>query len=240
VLKIIAIGDVHLPFHDADAVALTLKVLDRVKPDQTVQIGDMLDGYHLSRFDHDPDLKQVTLREEARYGRAFIRAVEARTDESVWLEGNHEERLRRKLAQVPELHSTHPTMRELLELDRYIPYQELYRVGNCYFVHDFGPAGVNAIRQTLEAARMNIVFGHTHQLGSVYDGDGRGSRHTGLNVGYLANPDRATYADPRARARWQHGLGYIEVDLVNHECWCFPVPFVNNACNIPGYGRISL
>lgn len=239
-LKIIALGDVHVPFHNWDAVQLAFKVMDRVQPDITVQVGDMLDGYHLSRFDHDPDLKHVTLAEEAKYGRQFIRNVQRRTAVAKFLEGNHEERLRRVLAKVPELHSTHPSMRELLELDDYVPYRSEYVVGKCHFVHDLGPAGVNALRQTVEAAGYNVVFGHTHQLGAVYDGNLSGDRHVGLNVGYLANPDKATYAPPRARARWQHGLGYIEIDERTGECWCYPVPFVNGAANIPGYGRIAL
>lgn len=241
--KIITLGDVHLPFHDADAINLALAVIDRVQPDEVVQVGDMLDCYQLSRFDHDPALKHVTLNEEARYGRAFIRAVKARTDKTKWLGGNHEYRLHKALTRAPELYSTHPSIRELLQLtpEEYVPYEKHYVVGKMRFVHDLGPSGVNAIRQTLEAAGHNITFGHTHQLGVLYDGSCQDSRHAALNVGWLGNPEWATYAKPRARARWQHGLGYIEIDLRRDgECWVNAVPFVNGGCNIPGYGRVSL
>lgn len=238
----IALGDVHLPFHDADAVYLALKVMEVVRPRWGVQVGDMLDGYQLSRFDHDPDKKHVTLAVEARYGRGLIEKMRERSEQIYILEGNHEERLRRVLARVPELHSTHKSMRELLELERseWVPYRQLLKIGKCKFVHDLGPAGVNALRQTLEAAGHNVVFGHTHQGGVLYDGNMAGDRHVALNCGWLGNPDHADYATPRSRARWQHGVGYIEIERETGECSCHFLPFVNGRCNVPGVGFISL
>lgn len=236
------LGDVHLPYHDADAVKLAFKVAELVKPRWFGQGGDLLDGYHLSRFDHDPDRRNATLSVEAKYGRAFIRHMRDLGDIIFVCEGNHEERLRRKLAQVPELHSTHPSMRQLLELetDEWIPYRENYTIGKLKVTHDLGPCGVNAIRQTLEAAGHNVAFGHTHTLGTLYDGTVSGDRHVALNIGHLCNPDRADYATPRQRARWQTGLGFVEVERETGHVWCHALPFIGNACTVPGYGRVSL
>lgn len=238
----VLLGDVHLPYHDVDAVKLALKVAEASKPRWLGQGGDMLDGYHLSRFDHAPERKNATLSVEAKYGRALIREMRALAEIIFVNEGNHEERLRRKLAQVPELHSTHPSMRELLELepDEWIPYRENYTIGKLKVTHDLGPCGVNAIRQTLEAAGHNIAFGHTHTGGVLYDGTVSGDRHVALNLGHLCNPDRADYATPRQRARWQHGVGYVEVERHSGNVWCHFLPFINGACNVPGVGRVSL
>lgn len=238
----ILIGDCHLPYHDAEAVKLAFKVARLVQPKWLGQVGDMLDGYHLSRFDHDPNRKNATLAVEAAYGREFITKMRDRAEHIFVNEGNHEERLRRKLAQVPELHSTHPTMRELLELDplEWIPYREIYTIGKLKVTHDLGPCGVNAIRQTLESAGHNIAFGHTHTGGVLYDGTVSGDRHVALNVGWLGNGSRADYATPRQRARWQHGLGFVEVERSTGNVSCHFLPFLGGTCNVPGVGRVSL
>lgn len=239
--EVVVFGDVHLPFHDLNAVRLALKVASVVKPKYCVQVGDMLDGYHLSRFDHDPNMKHVTLAEEARYGREFIAAVRKRCEQAFFLEGNHEARLHKSLAKAPELHSTHPTMRELLGLKvkEWVPYRERLTLGKCNFVHDEGPCGVNALRQTIEAARKNLVFGHTHTLGTLYDGV-ENERHGALNVGWLGNPKHATYATRRQRDRWQHGIGYVQIERGTGNCFLHALPFVNGQCVVPNHGVVAL
>lgn len=236
-MKVLAIGDVHLPYYDQASIDLLFKVMDYYRPDVTVQVGDMLDGYLLSRFPKEQGKRIATLAEEARYGRAFIRELRRRTTEHVhFTEGNHEERLLRKLDEVPELFSTHPSIQEMLQLgdDEYTPYRETWKLGKAVFCHDLGYSGMSATRQHAEALETNVFFGHLHRMEVVYSGNLVGKKRVATCCGWLGNPDRATYATAPVRSRWMHGCVVIDIDDVTGVVYSTPVPFVLGTAQVHG------
>lgn len=89
-------SDLHLPHHDPAALNLLYQVLDFVSPNLFVDHGDTLDCEEISKYPKDP-MNRTTLKEEIRMGAEHLGTVHAITPnaEHVWLEGNHEERLRR-------------------------------------------------------------------------------------------------------------------------------------------------
>jgi hypothetical protein len=54
--SVLAIGDLHFPYHHKDALDFIHALVKTYKPDCTIQIGDETDQHAISYHEHDPDL----------------------------------------------------------------------------------------------------------------------------------------------------------------------------------------
>jgi UDP-2,3-diacylglucosamine pyrophosphatase LpxH len=106
--SLVAIGDVHAPFHCATTLATIIKAIETVRPRFVVQMGDLYDQYAFSRY--GKSLNLMTPADELAAGldtaRTFWAAVKKASPASrcYQLLGNHDERLRKKVAEkLPEL-----------------------------------------------------------------------------------------------------------------------------------------
>lgn len=89
---IVAAGDVHLPYHDQEAVEIMLERAIEVKAKTLLMAGDWMDMYQVSRFQKDPRLRNVK-DEIAMFNElvAEIRKVLPNT-KLIFKVGNHEKR----------------------------------------------------------------------------------------------------------------------------------------------------
>jgi len=94
----VLVPDTHHPFHDQRAIDLVTTVIKDVGPDVVVDMGDGVDAYHLSRFDKDPN-RLHTLQDEidAKHEHLAVMRDAAPNADIHYLEGNHEDRLRRTI-----------------------------------------------------------------------------------------------------------------------------------------------
>ena len=53
---VLIISDLHIPYHHKDSFAFLKEVKKVFKPDNVVNIGDLLDFHAISMHDSDPDL----------------------------------------------------------------------------------------------------------------------------------------------------------------------------------------
>ena len=221
------LSDVHFPFEDKEAWALTLTVVKRVEPQLVWIGGDFNDFYAISRFDTSPSRK-LGLQDEvdaAVKGLAQLRkaAADARI---VWQIGNHEERLVKYLwGKAPELSGLRALSFEaLFSLQKFqVEFVNDYKaraVGKLWHLHgDKAPGGnVNPARGKLNQIHDNIIFGHHHKFQAEYQRDlskvVRGAFANGCLCGL--EPEFAPYND------WSQGVsivrytkgGYFHVDQV--------------------------
>ena len=170
-----------VPIHDEQAINTVLQAIKENQPDRIIMNGDNLDFPELGSFGQEKrfeGLLQHTLNGVHEL-MANIRA-NAPNAEIIWLEGNHEERLRREIgkhmmqlmgvrqpkSQEPILSIPH--MLQLDELD--IQYIDGYPA-NAYWINDQLKAihgnTVNSSGST--AARIasresvSVIFGHVHR-----------------------------------------------------------------------------
>lgn len=214
--NVFVIPDVHVPYHDKKAWSLCLSVVEEVKPDVVVVIGDFADFYSISTFDKDPS-RNLNLKWEVACVNAELDRLcqAAGNSQVVFLEGNHEDRLRRYLwKKAPELFGLTNT-RELFKIGergwKFIKYGDFYRRGRVTYVHDLGKSGLNALSQTLDLCGGNVVFGHTHRAGLLYRGHHGSQGHFGLNVGWLGDYRKLNYIHRiKAEREWRLGFGIVE------------------------------
>ncbi len=239
--RVAFIPDCHFPYEDKAAWALTLRALGRFKPDTIVILGDFVDMYSASAHARDPKRIQNLAWEieEANRGLDAVDALGARR--KLYLEGNHEFRLSRYLAdRAPDLVGlAGTTVPELLRLaDRhyeFTPYKSAARLGKMWVTHDAGNAGQYAHMKARDAYEACVAIGHVHRAGIHYSGNAKGDRmHFGAAFGWLGSAEAADYLHKiQAQRAWCHafGIGFMEPSGVIH---VQVVPLVGGRCVVNG------
>ena len=109
-MKVLSIGDLHLPFHNKYYMRKLYKQIEKEQPDVVIQDGDLYDQYLFSR--HDSNLNIITPDEELRRARKsaeyFWKRIQAIVPKAkcIQLLGNHDTRILRKAMRVfPEAYT---------------------------------------------------------------------------------------------------------------------------------------
>ncbi len=238
IYKIMVCPDAHHPYVDQTAWQVFLKALQTVKPDELVIIGDFLDMLSVSAHPKKPKDEKKTKTEVDAGNYALDEIQSVYKGKIVFIFGNHESRLSRYIS------SRAPELDDLLNLEdslrlsergiEYVPYGEIYRVGELAFTHDVGRCGVNAARQSLQDFGDNLVFGHSHRASVVYGGTVEGKTHVCMNVGWLGDYDAIDYRNRHtAKREWQHGFGLVYQDYLGVS-YCNLIPIINGSCIVDG------
>lgn len=98
VITAILAGDKHFPFADEKVLSILISITEELQPDLLVDMGDILDCYHLSRFDKNPD-RLHSLQDEVDQARAHLFAWGqcAPNARKVLLGANHDARIEKML-----------------------------------------------------------------------------------------------------------------------------------------------
>lgn len=201
-MRIFVTGDWHVPFCDETAFRLMVKICRMVAPHLIVLNGDIIDCFSISRFSTDPKRKLMLadeLEEAKRKLGEFVKAVRPFHPTIVYLEGNHEERLRRYLwTKAPELSVLEcmdipfllslPAMKILYLRAKHVPTSlsqdvlPIIRIGHkpaLYITHGShirsGSNTINIARSVFLRVLVNMVISHWHRA-DVYiqpDYDGK-------------------------------------------------------------------
>lgn len=237
--RIFVIPDTHVPYHDPRSWKLALQVIKQIRPHKVVIIGDFADFYAVSDHDRDP-MRKDSLEWEVECVNAELDRLEELMDRDVvFIEGNHEDRLRRYLwKKAPQLFGV-TDVKRLFRLDQrgwiHRPYRHGWKYGNVTYKHDVaGRSGKHAAAQSLADFGGNVVIGHTHRGGVVYLGEAKGANHFCLNVGWLGDVKLMDYMDPdKALRDWQLGFGTVIHDGPSRAFGSFH-PIVKGRCEVDG------
>jgi hypothetical protein len=220
-------GDTHHGYH-CDKTLTVIEAIGRdLKPDVLVDMGDGVDAGHLSEkfrqnpmratgLQHEIDLKREQL---ARFRKSMPKA------RYLYLEGNHEERLRRTMwnaegpaksliqLNIVQRTLTWPTLLDLASLHiEFYPYDE-QPVKDVLpkFVLKHGSivrknSGYTATGEMLKYNRSG-ASGHTHRLGAIWKRDLNG-QHVWIETGCGCSLNPEYTQDPD----WQNGCVVLTFD----------------------------
>lgn len=209
--KVVVAGDFHLPFHHVKAVKAWLQYLKDTGADVVVLNGDVLDCYALSSFSKEPG--GPALKHELEVARAFLREVREAVGpqtEIIFMEGNHEHRLQRRLMEQPGLHGL-PELHlgSLLGLNqinaRHMAYGEVWSRGALCVRHGDRVSAASAATARGELDRGgfdHIIIGHVHRVGWFHKRGALRHQQALENGGFF---DRAQ-CEYEANPNWQNGF----------------------------------
>lgn len=217
---ILLISDLHIPYHDVEAVniAIDYGVKNRVN---TVMInGDLMDFHNASRFEKDP--RKRSIKFEFDTTKAFLIALrDAFPDAEIyWLKGNHciryEHFLMTKVHEIFDDEYFHLEQRLRLNEQRIhlIDDKTLVKAGQLSITHGhhvmrgfFSP--VNSARGAWMKAKQSVIIGHVHKVSNHVEVNLDGQTFGCWSTGSLCElrPDYSPLV-----SNYQHGFAHVIVD----------------------------
>lgn len=229
--RLLIVPDTHAPYHDHQAWRLMLKAARKLRPHVVVHMGDLADFYSLSTHSKDP-ARAGNLEHEL----SIVKHLRSQLDDlgagrKLFIEGNHEDRLRRYLQdRAPELHDLISTD-SLLKLTEngweFTPYKSAAKIGELYLTHDTGHSGKYTTARALETFQHSVAIGHHHAIGYIVAGDATGVHQVAAQFGWLGDIKQADYMHRiKAQRNWALGFGIGYHDTETGLVYLVPVPIV--------------
>ncbi len=220
--KIGMLYDVHMPYHDFDALSIAVEDLQRQKVDTIILGGDILDCYQISSFNREPD--KMGIKYEIDMVCNFLHDLKKLKAKIIFKFGNHSERFENFIIKkAPELWGI-----ECFQLDNLIriQYQSIFNEPlECDFVknkrimdighlaaihaHEFGESAfspVNAARGFYLRAKANVIGGHQHQTSEHTESNINGKIVGAWSVGCLCD----LHPKYRPINKWNHGFAIVK------------------------------
>ena len=219
VKKSLVLSDVHVPFHDKEALTLTLKHGLDVGCDSIILNGDFCDFFRLSYF--RKDVTVVQFKEEIDIVIQTLKAIRDIFGPDViiyYKEGNHEERLESYLqVRAPDLLGVADfTIDKILHLDdlgiQYIGEKRPIRIDHLYIIHghefvysSYNP--VNPARGYFLKARTICLGAHYHQTSEHTETSLDGNVTSVWSTGCLCG----LHPKYMPINKWNHGFAVVDM-----------------------------
>lgn len=237
--RLLLVPDTHAPYHDKRAWALMIRAATDFKPDLLVCIGDFIDCYSVSSHSKSPT-RARRLPEEIASALALLDQLDGlEASRKIYVEGNHEDRLRRYINdEAPELFGLIDIPRLLRLPSRgweFVRYRDDVRIGKVYFTHDVGTSGRYATYKALDTYQHSVVIGHLHRIQYAVEGNAVGEFKLAAQFGWLGDRSKIDYMQ-KARVHKETALGFGigYVDPKSGYVYLVPVPIVNYTCCVEG------
>ena len=217
--KMIITNDTQIPFQDNKTLQAVHKFWDDFQPDIEVYNGDIIDFYSISSFDKNPS-RAFRLQDEldSVYSWLFNRAEANPNAQRIFIEGNHEDRLRRFLwkdgADLSSLRVL--DFEELMRFEelgmRNLTYRSVLDFLGFRIQHGWKASGsntpwpINVGRFMAQKEGSSGLCGHSHRA-SVYCWTTPGDSHSYVENGCLCRFDLEFAPFPN----WQQAFSYGEV-----------------------------
>ena len=224
----LVVTDIHVPHQNVPAVKSILKLMDDIKFDGLVNMGDFLDCGCISHWNktRHKTVEGQRLKADFINANSLLDEFDKRLPkgaEKYYLCGNHE-------LWLNDIVEEYPALDGLLDLQsalflekrgyKFTKYNDFIELGRLHLTHGMY-ATTNSVKKHIDELKVNVMFGHTHTIAEqLSPSAARSIALAGYNVGCLCDlaPE---YAKNRANS-WSHGLAivylwpnnYFEVD--NH------------------------
>jgi hypothetical protein len=215
-----------------------MQVARDLRPEWLVVIGDFADFYAVSDHDKSPE-RANRFDDELEIVEGLLDQLDALgATDKLYIEGNHEDRLRRYLMKNPALARVVTTEKLLRLKDRgweFVPYKRHARRGAIHYTHDVGSAGRNAVFKALDLYQHSVVTGHTHRFQYVVEGTAVGDCKVSAMFGWMGDVEQVEYMTlAKARHDWAQGFGIGYHDPISDFVYLVPVPIVHKTVCVNG------
>lgn len=218
--RTLVLADIHIPYHDKQALVLALEEGKRQGIDCLLLLGDGSDFYSLSFWDKDPRRREFKKERDTLLFCLDVICKQFPNAQKVYKIGNHEERLERYLkVKAPELFDC-----ELLDFEAIITAKDfgidvvkdkrLCRIGDFLYAihgHEFGVSffnPVNPARGLFLRGKANAICAHYHQTSQHTEPSMDGKLVSCYSIGCLSD----LHPEYRPLNKWNHGFAIVEND----------------------------
>ena len=196
--------DRHCPEHDPAIDRIVSDFLSDFKPQIRIAGGDWQTVDQVSTFNSE---SKITLKAEFEMNRAILRKWKI----THYLEGNHEERLRRVGMNLDSRVRSCVDIQTNLELDKqkimflpYHPIKGVLQIGHLKVLHGF--YANEYVASKTARTYGTCVFGHAHRFQTFWP-KAAFNTHVGYSIGMLGSLEQ-TYTQDRAPMGWAQGFAF--------------------------------
>jgi predicted phosphodiesterase len=217
---ILVISDLHIPYHDNEAIQIALDYGKANKVNTIFINGDLMDFYQQSKF--EKDLNKRSTKHEFDCTKQFLQYLRAEFPEAsiYWLKGNHciryEKWLQAKAFEIFDDPYYHLEERLRLNEERITILDDrlLVKAGKLSIAHGhhimkgfFSP--VNSARGAWMKAKQSVLIGHVHKVSQHPEVDLDGNVFSCWSTGCLSElkPDYSPLV-----SNYQLGFAHVIVD----------------------------
>lgn len=162
---VMVIPDLHCPWEHPDALNFLKAVESKWNPDIYVNLGDEVDFYGMSRFDHDPDV--VNPGKELSLAVKHLLPFYKEFPNMLVCQSNHTHRVHAKASKSGLPASTIKSIEEILQTPEGWIYKHCHTIDNVQYKHGMGKSGPNAHINHAKATGISTAIGHIHAFGGV-------------------------------------------------------------------------
>ena len=215
--KVGILSDIHLPYHNIEALSEALTVMKKEKVDAVLLNGDTIDCHQLSRFMKDP--KKRDFKYELDTLSAFIdRLTDILKCKIYFKVGNHEARYEHFLYtkahelagiedfQFSNLIKAREKGIQMISSNQYMKINSLNGIHGHEYFGITSP--VNIARGLYMKGKTSAFQGHNHQTSEHTETDMNGNITTTWSIGCLSE----LHPSYLPLNKWNHGYGWVEMD----------------------------
>lgn len=213
--RIAVLSDIHLPYHDRNALVTALREIKAVGVDAIYLNGDLLDAYQLSR--HEKNKLNRSFKYEVDMGRLFFEELRIQFPEvDIYYKiGNHDVRFDKYIMDNAEQLNGLISLGDILRLrDHRVKLVGSYTkviAGKLNILHGHElpvKGAMNHARAVMNKVSSNVLMGHFHRSDRSYMRDLDGDVHAVFGTGCLCklNPKYMSINN------WNHGWALVELE----------------------------
>ena len=216
--KVGILSDIHLPYHNIDALTCAISFLKKEKVDAVLLNGDTMDCHTLSRFMKDP--KKRDFKYELDALKAFINVIKKQLKCKIFFKiGNHEVRYEHFLYQkageligveefkFENIIKSRAEGIEIIESNRFMKLNELNGIHGHEYIGGIS-APVNVARGLYLRGKTSAFQGHNHSTSEHSETDMNGKITTTWSIGCLCE----LHPEYMPLNKWNWGCAVVYLD----------------------------
>jgi len=221
--RLLVLSDIHIPYHNIEALTCTFDFAKGEKPDAILLNGDTLDFFGLSKFIKDP--KKRSVAHELKAFKELMEILNKTFNAQVYYKmGNHCERYEHflwmkahELVGIDEFDFSN-ILKARSEGIEIIKDKRIMKAGDLNIIHghEFGGSvfsPVNIARGLFLRGKVSAMQGHNHQTSEHSESNMNGELTTTWSLGCLCE----LHPSYLSINKWNHGFAIVDVDGQNFE-----------------------
>lgn len=187
---VLAIPDLHVPFHHVDALKFLAAVKRKYKPTEIVNLGDIEDWHSISMHDHDPD--GMSPGDELKALRAALKPLFTLFPKMKVCTSNHGSLPLRRAYKFGLPSELIKSYKEIIQAPKGWQIADTWEIDKVLYEHGEGFSGASAAINSAKANMQSTVIGHIHAFAGIQFSANNRHLIFGFNAGCLI--DRYKYA----------------------------------------------
>lgn len=191
--KVLVISDMQIPFHHPDSMEFLKAVKKKYKPNEIINIGDIVDSYCLSQYPKSPEAPSAT--EEIDNMKEAIAELGKIFPKMTIIKGNHDRRLERMAFKAGIHKHFLKSYSEWTGAPKKWQFVSQAEVDGVLYLHgdESGAGGMNAALKRVYIKGMSVVAGHLHTQACIKYTANSDHLHFGMQVGCLIDKDAVAF-----------------------------------------------